>query len=343
MNTRPGYKPVIAAPVDEPAEVSLLAKSGAGEVYCGFLPRQWRERYSGYDSLSRRQGTSANVTVLENLRMVALEAKKAGVSSALALNVRYSQEMLPEVLEYAEAWEQAGGQALLVSDLGLLLALQEKQPRLNRFLSLMAAAFNSRAVGFYRQFGISRVVLPRSLTIQEMHYIVNLHEDIEFEAMVLNDKCPYIDGLCSFYHGMAFPEGIRIPFEYQRAASEQKPVTYAHDLSYAGHACQLKFKSEKDTINPDWKNDWHRPHCAACCLRKLASAGINHWKIGGRGLPTEVKIKAVKFIKDAWYLAVDSPTDGIPCREIKDLYNDTYGRQCSCELCYYPGDRIVEV
>ncbi|HWP95730.1 MAG TPA: U32 family peptidase [Syntrophomonadaceae bacterium] len=336
-------KPIIAAPVNDPGEVASLVEAGAGEVYCGFLPERWRQHYSSYDSLSRRQGIIANASNEETLVEIAREAQRTGVPASLALNVRYSEGMLPEVLDYAAIWKQAGGQSVLVSDLGLLLALQKEHLGLQRYLSILAPVFNSRALNFYKHFGISRIVLPRSLSLEEMRVLTQSSPNIDFEAMVLNDRCEYIDGFCSFYHGIAFPPGVSTFFNYHQEMAEQKPLVYTQDLSYAGHGCQLQFRSVRGTIRPEPHDDCHQPHCAACYIKRLAASGIGYLKIGGRGLPSDIKVKAVRFIARACQIAEQHSQASFSRQPVKELYREVYGRDCGENRCYYPGEQIREV
>jgi collagenase-like PrtC family protease len=251
----------IVAPANEPREVPLLAEAGAGEIYCGYLPAGWIERYSAFDTLTRRQGTVANAASEEKLKNIAKEAVNAGLPAALTLNVRYTVEMLPEVVGFAELWKNAGGEAVLVSDLGLLMELKRRLPDLKRHLSLLAAAFNSRAIEFYRRFGITRAVFPRSLSPDEMAGIASNFPDMEFEAMVMNDKCEFIDGFCGFYHGTAYPDLKSCAI--QGTGNGEKPVIYTYDLSYAGHACRMSFETDCGTMAPDISDVFCRPHCGA--------------------------------------------------------------------------------
>ena len=174
----------IVAPVNSPDEVPLLAAAGASEIYCGVLPARWSEKYGDWDSISRRQGSIANLSTLDQLRRVAQESSRLGIQSSLTLNVRYTAEQIPDVLDLAHEWEQAGGTSIIASNLGVLIALQNEGSRLLRHASILANLTNSKAVAFYLRFGITRVILPRQLTLSEMESMIALETNIEYEAMV---------------------------------------------------------------------------------------------------------------------------------------------------------------
>jgi collagenase-like PrtC family protease len=322
----------IVAPANHPDEVAALAESGASEIYCGVLPAKWSARYGDWDCLSRRQGNVANLSSIEQLQEVARLAKSLGMGASLALNVRYTTEQIPDVLDLALAWEQAGGAAVLISSLAVLIGLQERGSRLFRHISILANVTNSHAVAFFRRLGARRVIFPRDLTIAEMAAVTANQPDIEYEAMALNDKCRFIDGLCGFYHGTTYPDATASIFAYDRKGGGGPPTVYAHDLCYAGHGCQVSFADERGKPIPQpLRDDVNHPACAACSLLDLHGVGVRFLKIGGRGLPTELKLRAVSYLRNAGELALH----GTSLKRMRELYRDTFGQGCGSASCYY--------
>ncbi len=329
----------IVAPSDRPDEVPALAEVGADEIYVGVLPPTWSERYGDWDCISRRQGKIANLASIEQLQQVAGSARAAGINASLALNVRYTADQIPEVVDLALAWEEAGGTSVILSSLGLLIRLQQVGSRLARHISILTNVTNSHAVSFFRGLGATRVILPRELTVPEMAAVTSSQPEIEFEAMALNEKCRFIDGLCGFYHGTTFPDDSPSVFDYECSGRDGVPVVYSQDLCYAGHGCQLSFVDESGRIVPQPKrDDVNRPACAACDLMSLYHARVRLLKIGGRGLPTDLKLRAVSFLRDACELAL-SGSGGI---EMRDLYQRTFARSCDGASCYYTSRTMVE-
>lgn len=322
----------IVAPVNHPDEVPALAEAGADEIYCGVLPPSWSERYGDWDCLSRRQGKVANLTGVGPLRRLAERAEREGLEASLALNVRYTREQLPDVLELARAWELAGGGSVVVSSLAVLIGLQQRGSALRRHVSLLANAANGQAVAFFRSLGASRVILPRELTVAEMAAVVSGQPGIQYEAMALNEKCRFIDGLCGFYHGTAYPDEGASFFSFRCEGPEGTPVVYSHDPGYAGHGCQVPFADERGRRIPQpRRDDVNRPACAACDLPALHRAGVRLLKIGGRGFPTELKRRAVSFLRRAGEMALC----GAGPVEFRTLYRSRFGHDCGSAACYY--------
>lgn len=312
----------IVAPLSSLDELEPLAGAGAEEIYCGVLPPSWIAEYGQSDTLTRRQGTVANIAWIAELLEVARTAKRIGIRSALALNVRYSRDQRADVAGLAEEWARAGGDAVIVSDLALLLALNERGVPGARHLSILADTANHRAVAFFRRLGVSRVVFPRWLTVEAMRSAARHDPECEYGAIVLNDRCQFIDGLCGFYHGTAYPAGTATNFHYSAAAE-----ILCHDPAYAGHGCQLPFcTAAGDAAVLPLRDDVRRPACAACALPSLLDAGVHHLKIAGRGLPTALKLRAVRFVRAA-----------LAAADVRALYRQTFGSACADGTsCYYP-------
>jgi collagenase-like PrtC family protease len=337
MKSDPSIRPKILAPVSALDEVAILAEAGADEIYCGCLPADWAKDYGASDTLTRRQGTVANFGTLREILSVPQVAARLHLRCALTLNVAYTRDQTPRAMHVAEQWREAGGHAIIVSDVEFLLNLQQRGLPIERHLSILAGVFNSQAVSFFRTLGVSRIVLPRSLSIDEMARIARHHAGFEFGAIILNEKCEFIDGLCGFYHGTAFPPGTVSCFEYRECPGGNVPRTFSHDPAYVGHGCQIPFVADAcGAIEHADRDDEHRPACGACVIPGLAEAGIHYLKIAGRGLPSDLKLRAVRFIRssvDASIANHDQPRR--PSVALKRLYSRTFGCSCDSTSCYY--------
>jgi len=322
----------IVAPVNCPEDVGILADAGVDEIYCGVLPLDWSSKYGAWDSLSRRQGNIANLSSLDELRVVARSARNLGIPSSLALNVRYTSAQIPQVLDLAQSWEQAGGASVIVSGPEILLGLQRRGSRLFRHISLLANVMNSSGVAFFRRFGADRIILPRDLTLNEMGAVISRYPDVEYEVMALNEKCRFMDGLCGFYHGTQYPDDAASVFPYEHAGQGGIPTVYSHDPCYAGHGCQVPFTDEQGNPGSQpHRDDASRPACAACSLARMLRAGVGFLKIGGRGFPTELKLRSVSYLRAVRELAERDAG----AWEIRELYRNVFGRACDPSSCYY--------
>jgi hypothetical protein len=303
-----------ALPVTEHSELAPLLDAGAEEFYCGCMDREWSERWGNHDSISRRQG-AANVSSRGELREIALEAQRLGASVWLALNGCYSPPQYAYLMELTQAWAAWGGFGVILRDLNFLRLLKSLSLPLRFSLSLLAVAANSAAVRFFRVQGVDRIILPRFLSPSDMESITAAAPALEYEAMVMDDGCPLVDGYCRSIHGCGY-----LP-RADGAAARRSILTW--DVSgSAHHLCQ----ELGHAAGP--------PPCAACALPRLERAGVRVGKFGGRGMPLAQRLEKLRFLRTAQALGSDE--------ERAALYERFFG-PCNC---YYgsaaspPGESI---
>lgn len=101
-----------------------------------------------------------------------------------------------------QRWQQAvdiaanaGADVLILADIAILGYAAERYPKVERHLSVQASATNAAAINFYRQFDISRVVLPRVLSIQQVRALAKTC-DIDFEVFAFGSLCIMAEGRC---------------------------------------------------------------------------------------------------------------------------------------------------
>jgi len=308
----------IAAPFCTVEELEPLLKAGVSEAYFGIMTDQWKKRYGDAEFITRRQSQLAHISSFRQFPEIIEIVSEYHATATLVVNADYSEEQMPYVLEIISEWEGSGGNAVMVSDLGVLMHLQWQNSRLARYLSVMAGVFNHESVAFFHQLGVSRVVLPRELKLIEMNSIVrNSVTDMEFEVISMFQKCQYIDSFCNFIH--AVNEGS---FQINRDTPGHRAVNLCH-------GCAMPFYSEGIRVIPLPRSETNTPYCAACQLTGLVDIGIRHFKIAGRGYAPHLILKAASFIKYS-IERLHKPDD-----EIIAEYTRTFGTSCKKKFCYY--------
>lgn len=86
--------------------------------------------------------------------------------------------------------------ALIMADPGLMLMVRETWPQLPIHLSVQANTVNHAAVKFWRGIGISRVILSRELSLDEIAEIRQECPDTELEVFVHGALCIAYSGRC---------------------------------------------------------------------------------------------------------------------------------------------------
>lgn len=298
----------LAVPAQSARELDSLRKAGAGEVYCGIMDHPWQLCYGNHDSISRRQGL-ANIQDWPALGELVAEARCVGLPVFLTLNARYTPPQYPQLIQTARRFEAMGGTAVHVSDLGLMLALRQAGIRLQWSASLLAVCTNRNTAKLWVDLGATRIVFPRSMTPQEMGEILDSVPGCEGEAMVMGDKCPFIDGLCRCYHGVGYVDNP--------SGEKHSRVRTAFDTTFSTMACQA------------WGLRAEAMPCAACKAELLAGFGVTVGKIGGRGTPLAYRLSMLRFMRAA--LAVPDHESRVA------LYREHFGTAC---CCYYEGTGV---
>ena len=302
-----------AVPVNAAGEVKKLYEAGADELYCGFFDIEWQKAYGRHDSISRRQG-EANYSSFAELEKTVAEASKLNIPVYLAVNSRYTRLQYDPVLELIKKWQGIGGSGIIVRDLGLLERLNEIRTGSGFKItaSLLFPVFNRFAVGLLEDYGISRIVLPRSLSVGEMKLICSEAKDMEFEAMIMGDKCRMIDGFCRSIH----------------ADSSRKTLS---EIDYSGGCVHLCTQYARIPEDP----------CAACLIPEMENVGVSVGKIGGRGLPLEKRLEWLRFLKDSQRLSDEDK---------KKSYFTTFSHNCICYyensndcICYYDKNMTSDI
>ena len=98
--------------------------------------------------------------------------------------------------DYFAFLEQAGADAALISDPGVLYAAKKTAPGLPVHISTQANVTNKYAVKFWRDMGACRAVLARELSLDEIAEIHDFVPDMELEAFVHGAMCISYSGRC---------------------------------------------------------------------------------------------------------------------------------------------------
>ena len=89
-----------------------------------------------------------------------------------------------------------GPDTLIMSDPGLILLVRETWPEQAIHLSVQANTVNSAAVRFWQQAGVSRVILSREISLDEIAAIRQDCPDMELEVFVHGALCVAYSGRC---------------------------------------------------------------------------------------------------------------------------------------------------
>jgi U32 family peptidase len=155
---------------------------GADAVYAG-MPRY---------SLRVRN----NDFLADNLRLGIEEAHDLGRRFFLACNLMPHGAKLKTFMRDMEPVVAYGPDALIMSDPGLIMLARERWPEMPLHLSVQANTVNAASVRFWQQIGLSRVILSRELSLDEIAEIRQECPDIELEVFIHGALCIAYSGRC---------------------------------------------------------------------------------------------------------------------------------------------------
>ena len=124
-------------------------------------------------------------------------AHKKGSKVYLTLNTMPRDIELPSLKEYAKILREITPDAFIISDPGVMDIIKNEIPNAVLHLSTQASTVNSASINFWEKFGVSRVVLARELSLEEIKLIrQNISPEMELECFVHGAMCVSYSGRC---------------------------------------------------------------------------------------------------------------------------------------------------
>jgi putative protease len=174
--------PELLAPAGTLKNARYAFAYGADAVYAG-LPR-YSLRVRNNDFLE------------QNLAIGIAEAHALQRQFYLACNLMPHNAKLKTFIKDLEPIVAMSPDALIMSDPGLILMVRERWPDMPIHLSVQANTVNAEAVRFWQQRGLSRVILSRELSLQEVEEIRQSCPDMELEVFIHGALCIAYSGRC---------------------------------------------------------------------------------------------------------------------------------------------------
>lgn len=156
---------------------------GADAVYAGQPRYSLRVRNNEFNKL-------------DNLAAAIEEAHSQGKLFYLASNIAPHNDKVRSYLRDLEPIIEMRPDALIMSDPGLIMLVRERWPEQEVHLSVQANAVNWASVRFWARQGISRVILSRELSIDEIEEIRQQCPEVELEVFVHGALCIAYSGRC---------------------------------------------------------------------------------------------------------------------------------------------------
>lgn len=155
---------------------------GADAVYAGQPRYSLRVRNNEFDH--------------DNLKIGIDEAHALGKKFYVVVNIQPHNSKLKNFIRDIEPIIAMQPDALIMSDPGLIMLVREHFPEMQIHLSVQANAINWATVRFWKDYGLSRVIVSRELSLEEIEEIQKHVPDIELEVFVHGALCMAYSGRC---------------------------------------------------------------------------------------------------------------------------------------------------
>ena len=282
-------------------DFELLAPAGSLEILKGVIESGADAVYVG-GSMFGARAYANNFTEEELLEAIDF-AHLRGVKVYLTVNTLIKNSELSKLYDYLLVYYKRGLDAVIVQDIGVVKAIHEYFPSMEIHTSTQMTVTGADGVRFLSQFGVTRVVMAREVSLAEMKRI---HEEtgMELEAFVHGALCYSYSGQCLFSSILGGRSGNR---------------------GRCAQPCRLPYTVEgkKDEYILSLKD-----MCGIKALDKLHDAGVYSLKIEGRMKQLEYACGVVKYYRS--YIDSMKPVTDADYDRIKAL-----GNRCGFTDRYY--------
>lgn len=226
-----------------------------------------------------------------------------GVRLFVTVNTICYENEFNEALEYIEFLYKNHVDALIMQDIGLISIVRKKYPNMEIHASTQMHNHNDKGLSFLKKLGVTRAVLDREMSINEIN---NLKTDIEKEVFIHGALCVSYSGCCLFsaMHG-------------GRSGNRGECVG----------ACRLPYKLLENNKVVNTNGNYILSTKSLCTINnigKLIDSGITSFKIEGRMKSKEYVSYITKLYRekiDNYYLSKTYNVSEEEIDNIKKLYN----------------------
>ncbi|MDI6743387.1 MAG: U32 family peptidase [Smithella sp.] len=234
--------------------------------------------YIGVEGLSLRAGASE--MSMADIAAGVQEAHAKNVQVYAAANTFSRNADLKRAKKILPGLAEAGIDALIVSEPGMLEVARSFAPHLPLHLSTQANTTNIDAVRFWQKQGVRRIILARELNLKEIGEIAAAVPDMELEIFIHGAMCVAYSGRCYLS-----------AFRNRRSANEgdcSQPCRWEYRLDESTRPTDPLILEEDERYSYLLSS---RDLCLIEHLPQVLAAGVSSLKIEGR-------------MKSSYYVAV---------------------------------------
>lgn len=254
----------------EKAKIALLY--GADAVYVGGKKFSLRARASNF--------------TINDIKELCEFAHGINKKVYVTMNIIPHDEDLESLEQYLKELENARVDAIISSSAHIIQTALNVAPKIERHVSTQMSITNSYAIKHWQKMNVSRVVLARENTIEEIETIAK-NTNLELEVFIHGGMCSSYSGRCVLSNHMTERDANR---------------------GGCAHSCRWNYHlyegSKKITNNKKFFNIGSKDLCAIRFIPKLIDLNVASLKIEGRMKSTyylAVVVRCYRMLIDQYY------------------------------------------
>lgn len=322
-------------------------RAGADELFCGYVPFSWSEKYGTVLPLNRREVLNYNVQIgsFSELEILANMVQKYQKPVHLTFNsLYYRPEQYEEIARIIQQCRSIGFESYILADPALLVYLRKEKIDCEVHLSGDLGTVNSAMTEVFAKEYPKRIIFQRKNTISEMRAVIRhitaqkeaarkeWTYPTEFEAFTLNELCQFSGAFCNSLHCDEMGYLCRVPY-WKKPMSLSESKLEKQEKNHPGENISIsEWDSASELTNPVSEDGYFcgATGCGLCTLKQLSDAGITHLKLVGRGNYTDFMERDIRNLRRTLEILEDSSTEEEYIRAMKA---ELFPNGCS-HMCY---------
>lgn len=322
-------------------------RAGADELFCGYVPFSWSEKYGTVLPLNRREVLNYNVQIgsFSELEILANMVQKYQKPVHLTFNsLYYRPEQYEEITQIIQQCRSIGFDSYILADPALLVYLRKEKIDCEVHLSGDLGTVNSAMTEVFAKEYPKRIIFQRKNTISEMRAVIRhitaqkeaarkeWTYPTEFEAFALNELCQFSGAFCNSLHCDEMGYLCRVPY-WKKPMSFSESKLEKQEKNRPGENISIsEWDSASELMNPVSEDGYlcGATGCGLCTLKQLSDAGITHLKLVGRGNYTDFMERDIRNLRRTLEILEDSSTEEEYIRAMKA---ELFPNGCS-HMCY---------
>jgi len=195
----------LVVPINSLELIPFYASLWIKEVYGGFIDTKIWEIDDSKWLLNGRPSENANFKDIHEMQLAIDECRKVWIKFHVVFNMLPYLEDDALIKMAVDNIRNLDFDSIILWDINLLEYFSDKEV----VISTLSTVYNSYHIELLlEKYNITKIVLPRELSVKEQKSIIQKFPHINFEILVFNDWCYNNDGTCSSVHFHNLPEWV---------------------------------------------------------------------------------------------------------------------------------------